>query len=156
MKNEGKKFEEDFIKSLPENVFKIRLKDAGGWAKSNETRFTISNPCDFIILDEKYKSLYMLELKSLKKKSIPYNNMKQIDELTKIQNKYPFIKCMFIINFRDLEKTFLIDVGNLNFIKTLHPNRKSFSYESIEKFGILIPQVKKRVRYKYELEELFI
>ena len=154
MKNEGKKFEEDFIKSLPEKVFRIRLKDAGGWNKSEELRFTSSNPCDFIIQSQK-NSLFILELKTHKGKSIPYSAMKQIEQLYKLQEKYEYIDCSFIINFRDLNKTFIINVIDLIEIQKHNLDRKSFAYKDIEMFGILIEQKLKRIRYKYLLDDVF-
>lgn len=50
MKNEGKKFEDDFIKSINQDkVFVKRLNDnAAGWSGGSNTRFSSNNECDFI------------------------------------------------------------------------------------------------------------
>lgn len=152
-KNEGKRFEEDFIKSLPVNVFRLRLKDAGGWSNADNTRFTPSNPCDFIIQDVRSK-LHMTELKSHKGKSIPYSAMKQLDELFEYFGKYEMIECTFILNFRDLAETYKIDVLDLKTIQVTH-ERKSFSIEHIREYGTLIEQKLKRVRYSYNLDNVF-
>ena len=151
--NYGKQFEEDFIKSLPDYIFRLRLKDAGGWSNAENTRFTVSNPCDFIIQNRQL-NLYMAELKTHKGKSIPYSAMKQLDKMIEYQNKYEYINCIFIINFRDLNKTFIINVLRLDLIRS-DTDRKSFAYDDIKEWGVLIPQKLKRIRYKYDLEEYF-
>ena len=44
MKNIGKKFEEDFRKSIPDNMFYYRFRDSGGtWGGNEKMRFTPSN-----------------------------------------------------------------------------------------------------------------
>ena len=38
--NAGKQFEKDFKASVLDDQFYLRLKDAGGWSKSSDLRFT--------------------------------------------------------------------------------------------------------------------
>jgi len=151
--NNGKRFEEDFIGSLPENVYRLRLKDAGGWSNATNTRFTIKNPCDFIIQSEG-NELSMIELKSHKGKSVPYDVFKQYDDLVKFQDDYSFIYCGAVFNFSDLEETYLISIDNLKIIKE-RSNRKSFGYDDVRELGILILQKKKITRWTYDLVDLF-
>ena len=41
--NAGKQFEKDFKASVLDDQFYLRLKDAGGWSKSVDLRFTPSH-----------------------------------------------------------------------------------------------------------------
>ena len=70
--NEGKKFEEDFKKSMDKyNIWNYRLKDSSGsWSNSNGSRFTPKNICDYIAYNN--GGLYLLELKSHKGSSLPF------------------------------------------------------------------------------------
>ncbi len=48
-KNEGKRFESAFIKSVPDHVLVKRLNDnAAGWSNGTNTRFSSNNECDYI------------------------------------------------------------------------------------------------------------
>ena len=149
MKNEGKRFEEDFIKSLHPETWRLRLQDAGGWSNGNNTRFTISNPCDFIVHDG--ITLYMLELKSHKGKSIPFSCMKQAEGL--------FLHCGhdnvipgFILNFRDLEETYFLK-ADFVWLFMQESGRKSIDIKTCRESGTLITQNKVRVRYRYNFED---
>ena len=152
-KNPGKKFEEDFVKSIPERCDVTRLKDAGGWSNATNMRFTSSNPCDFIVWSGENRQVYKFELKSIKGKSLPFANIKenQLDGLCKSSNKD--VMAWFIVNFRAVNETYWIpalamaceiDIGE----------RKSLSLAKAKEIGILIPQTLIRVRYKYDLDWL--
>jgi recombination protein U len=168
-KNPGKKFEEDFVKSIPDRCDVTRLKDAGGWSKSADLRFTIKNPCDFIVFSGKpdriANQMYKLELKSLKGKSLPYSNIKgKTDKLTVKEASLKFVNAleksqnkgvgaMFIVNFRDVNKTFAVTAD----IVRRHiedAKRSSIPIAWFEEHGVLIKQELVRVRYKYDLEWL--
>lgn len=152
MVNSGKMFEEDFIKSVPEGIFHYRLRDsAGTWQGGENTRFTPSNICDFIIFDG--SKLYLLELKSHKGKSIPISCIrpKQIEGLLQAYRKG--VKAGYILNFRDIEETYFFNANSMNsFLKS--ETRKSIPVATVREYGELIPQEKKRTRYKYDLSNL--
>ena len=58
MSNEGKRFEQDFIGSVPAEWFKYRLNDSSAsWSNNENSRFTPSNICDFIVYNGFYQSL---------------------------------------------------------------------------------------------------
>lgn len=148
----GKKFEEDFKNSFPKDMFIYKLKDAGGWGRSEETRFTISNMCDYIAFDG--ESLLLLELKSTKGKSLPFTRIRdnQYDLLYRESNKknvYPGV----IINFRELEETYLLSIESLMEYKA-NSGRKSYPVDWIKKEGIRIEQQKKITRYRYDIKKL--
>ena len=138
--NEGKKFEQDFTKSL--TCFNYRLRDAGGWSNADNTRFTPSNLCDMIIFKD--DKLYLCELKSVKGKSLP--QPKQLEGLCKIDfdNVFPVI----LINFRELEQTYMVSARAFE-MDLKAKGKVSLNVGDIAKIGQLIPQQKIRTRYKY-------
>lgn len=140
----GKRFEEDFKKSIPKDVFFLRLIDSGGWSNASNTRFTPSNLCDCIVFKE--GRLYLLELKSHKGKSIPVQAMKQLDRMAEIQIQG--VQACMILNYREHNVTYLIAVQSVvECLKT----RKSVPISWCEEHGQLIPQTLKRTRYRYDL-----
>lgn len=146
--NDGKKFEEDFIKSVPENWFKYRLRDSGGsWQGGEKARFTPTNICDFIVYNN---NLWLLELKSHKGKSIPLscireNQMNGLEDALKVG-----VKAGYVFNFRDTEETYFINAFEIcKFVGSTY--RKSIPIDYLKENGVLIPQQKKKVRYKYDL-----
>lgn len=150
--NTGKKFEEDIKKSIDDTAFLYRLRDSGGsWQGGEKSRFTPSNICDFILF--KSPRMYLLELKSHKGKSIPYTVIKQLDKLLDVANrKLENLQCYLLLNFADLEETYLIEVESVASIKE-SKSRKSLSIEDVREYGYKVDQVKKKVRYRYKLLE---
>ena len=145
--NEGKRFEQDFVKSC--NFYILRLNDAGGWSNAENTRFTPSNICDFI--GYKDQKLLLIELKSCAGTSIPFDNMKQIDKLNKVNHDgvYPVV----IMNFRKYNQTFVVKASKLVELRDLL-EKKSFSYNDARLHGELVPQTKKITRYVYDTSVL--
>ena len=152
MKNTGKKFEEDIKKSIDDTAFLYRLRDSGGsWQGGEKSRFTPSNICDFILF--KSPRMYLLELKSHKGKSIPYTAIKQLDKLLEVSNrKLENLGVYLLLNFADLEETYLIEVESVASIRD-SKTRKSLSIEDVREYGYKVDQVKKKVRYRYKLLE---
>ncbi len=149
-KNEGKRFEEDFKNSIPEEWFSYRLRDSSGsWSNTDVSRFTPTNICDFFIFTG--RDLFGVECKSFKGKSIPYANIKdnQLNGLTKISEYYN-AEGLFIFNFRDLAETYVVNAEKITKQKELGL-RKSLSLAEIRELGHQMPQTLKRIRYKYDL-----
>lgn len=155
-KNEGKKFEEDFKKSIPEKYFVYRFKDGTAnfnGAKNENVRFQAHNICDFQVFAE--DKLFLFELKSYNGVSIPLSGIRktQLEEMLKASN-YKNIEPYFILNYRALESVYAINVQTLNeFIK--NAERKSIPVKWCIENGIEIKGYKKKVRFSYELEEFF-
>ena len=151
--NTGKKVEEDIKNSIDSTAFLYRLRDSGGsWQGGNKSRFTPSNICDFILF--KSPRMYLLELKSHKGKSIPYTAIKQLDKLLEVSNrKLENLQCYLLLNFADLEETYLIEVESVASIKE-SKSRKSLSIEDVREYGYRIKQEKKVKRFKYYIEEV--
>ena len=145
--NEGKKFEQDFIKSC--DFYTLRLNDGGGWSNAENTRFTASNICDFVAF--KQGKLYLIELKSCGGTSIPFDNMHQIEKLNMVS--YDGVYPVFILNFRKFEKTYMIKASKLLELKNTC-GKKSINYLDAELYGVHIPQKKKISRYVYDVSIL--
>lgn len=154
IQNEGKKFENDIKQSIPETCWIYRLRDnASSFSGGDNTRFTSSNICDFIMLHDPSKTLYLLELKSTKSTSIPLSMIRQnqIDGLSEA-GKHTLIAGI-IINFRNEHNdTFFIHIKD--FINMLNlTNKKSFNIKDLEnRNAIRIYSNKKRTRYRYDIE----
>lgn len=150
--NEGKKFEEDFKKSIPSWCWCYRFRDsAGTWQGGSKTRFTPSNICDFMVMADK---LFLLELKSHKGSSIPINCIRenQLKQMSEIEKSN--IAAYFIFNFRDKEKTYAIKAKEVkSYVEGTQ--RKSIPISWCEENGIEILSTKKKVRYRYNLTEMF-
>ena len=161
--NQGKIFEDDFKKSVPEYALLYRLSDdAQSFGDSKKLRFSHKKPFDFQIWNPKTRTLYALELKTVSGKAISFERTKedkgeihyhQIEGLNK-WNQYDGTVCGFIIKFRELETTVFIDIGDFN---TLIGKiaKKSFNYKDLVDSSLpylIIPQQKKRVRYTYDID----
>ena len=143
-KDEGKLFETDFKKSIGSHVFIQRLKDDTAGFKG------VANICDYILYQ--YPNIYLLELKSLKGKSLPFSRIRdaQLKGLAK-SDEIRGVIGGFIINFRDYEETYFISVVDmLHYIE--NSSRKSISLDYCRENGTKIGQHKIRTRYKYDVD----
>ncbi len=152
--NSGKAFEQDLKNSVPEWCWIYRFKDgtANFNGKKNENvRFQANNICDFMVMGS--KQLFLLELKTHGGVSIPFDCIRknQIEEMAKVNHES--IEAYFILNFRDLEKTYAVKAKVLKeYMES--SERKSIPLLWCEKNSIEIPTEKKRTRYKYNLKNL--
>ncbi len=145
--NEGKKFEQDFIRSLPEGSFHLRLKDGGGWSNADNTRFTSSNICDSVVYYQ--GKMILVELKSHKGKSVPFSCLKQHEDLSRKTHDVEGVCGVFVINFRDMNETYMIWSQLVTDFIELY-ERKSLPIAYVKEYGYLIPQKLKRTRYRYD------
>lgn len=153
-KDAGKVFEADIKASIPPEFFIERYKDDTAGFKG------VANPADFRLY--KYPYTFLWELKSHKGKSIPLGKIRnsQLKGMRKA-HFYSGVYCGFLLNYRDLEETYLISFADLvgeYYILTNEGNyepkpdgRKSIPVDWSRENGIRIPQNKKRVRYSYDL-----
>ena len=168
-KNVGKKFEDNWKKSVPEDVYFLRLHDsANSFNQGSSTlRFSMKSPYDCQLFDGKSRTLYCLELKSASGKSMSFERKKgdnksanikfhQIESLTKA-SKYDGIQAGFIMNFRfedkDTEITYFQSITDFNrMIK--NTNKKSFNIIDLLKYNpIKIEQTKKKINYTYNVKK---
>ncbi|MDF2608960.1 MAG: Penicillin-binding protein-related factor putative recombinase [Lachnospiraceae bacterium] len=154
--NEGKVFEQNFRKSIPDDVYYQRLHDSSiGFDIENSTqRFALKSPYDYILY---YKgNMYCLELKTTKNKAISYAGSSpmikqhQIDELMKAHDK----GCVagFILNFRDTSNTYFMRIKYFEYLSKML-NKNSFNEKDLQlcPYCIVIPSKKLKVNYRYDL-----
>lgn len=163
--NDGKKFEQAFQKSIPDEILVKRFNDnAASFGGSKNTRFSSTNECDYELFDPKSRTLYFIELKSSLSsltfwredfdKGTFQIKKNQILGLEKF-NKYENVVCGLIINFRNTESndTFFIYIDEfINYTKNL--NKKSINISDVKKMNpIIINSNKKRTNYSYDIGE---
>lgn len=163
MPNIGKIFETQWKVSTPSYALLYRLPDsAQAFGGNNNLRFSSKPPFDYLMWDSKKHILYALELKTVAGKAISFERSKeenreihwhQIEGLNK-WNKYDGIICGFVIEFRMIEKTVFIDIGDFNKLINVII-KKSFNFDDLDKYNIryvTIGQTKARTRYTYDID----
>ena len=163
MPNIGKRFEQDFIKSTPDDVGVIRLPDAAqSFYKSSNLRFSHKNPYDYILWMPKTLTLYALELKTVKGKSISFERTKeehgeihyhQIVGLDNFDNIGECV-CGFVIEFRELETTVFIPIKEFLKLQNTIP-KKSFNFNDLSEYSvnyITINQKLLKTHYRYDID----
>lgn len=156
MNNNGKIFEEEIKKSIPEGCFYYRFKDGTGnfaGLKNENVRFQAKNICDCMVMAKEF--LYLLELKNTEVSSLPFANIKgnQLEGLSNINHSK--IKTYFVVCFRKKERCFFAEAKNVKeFIETT--DRKSIPLSWFEENAREIEMTKVRVKYKYNLKEILI
>lgn len=152
--NVGKLFEQDFKLSVPDTCWIYRLRDnASSFAGGTNTRFTSSNICDYIMLDDITRTLFLIECKSVKDKSMSFSVIRQ-NQLDGLQeaSKHHLI-AGFLLNFRtENNDTFFVLIDEfLDMMNSI--NKESFNIKDLESIGASrIECEKKRTRYRYNIE----
>ena len=160
--NEGKKFEEDIKKSIPDNVYCYRIKDpAQSFGRDSKfTRFSLKNECDFFFY--KKPILIAAELKSNQGTSISFAKEKgekgdiKYDQIVFLSSAQRFgIKAGFILNYRRTDTTYWICISDfITFIE--NTEKKSINEKDlIEYNAVIIPARKKIKRNTYDLSFLW-
>lgn len=169
-KNAGKIFEEDIKNSIDEDrCLLIRLNDQPQ-SFTNTAKFSLKNPCDYLLFDSLTKLFIPLELKTTKYRSMSFEDIKeenpknalihkhQIEGLLKF-SKYDGVKSGFLLNFRTdetrIQRTYFITIQNfINMCEKI--NKKSFNEIDLLTIGKAnkLDGVKKRTRYKWDVSEL--
>lgn len=159
MKNLGKKFEENWKKSVPNYIFYYRFRDSGSsyYGGNQNLRFSASNIADCLLQDP-FTGLHLIELKNHKGKSIPLNCIignktkeKQIKDLVEA-NKYSSVYSSLIVFFSDIERCFELSINNfIEFIQK--EDRKSIPIEYFEKYGFEIEVTKIKTNYRFNIEK---
>ena len=160
--NAGKIFENNFKKSVPKEVFYLRLKDSASSFKQDScaTRFTLQNPYDILLFDT--ISLYTFELKSTDGTSFSFQ--RENDKSSKMikfhqikgllnANEYDNVYSGFVFDFRKSE-TYFLRISN--FVKFMNNTEKvSINEKDIINYGgIKITKARKKVNYTYDIKTL--
>ena len=162
--NVGKLFEQSFRNSVPSYALYYRLPDPPQSFGGGNLRFSSKNPFDCLIWDSERHTLFAIEIKTVSGKSISFERSKQEKgeiHFHQIQglndwSKYDGIIAGFIIEFRQIEKTVFIRIEDFNKLIEKIP-KKSFNFDDLDSNEIdyiFIPQHKKKVNYRYDVEEL--
>lgn len=166
--NVGKRFEENWRKSVPDNVLYYRLKDqAQSFSRFSDLRFSSKNPCDCFLFSSPY--LFALELKSVgttsisfeseedeKKKNtkvIHYHQIKGLREFAGYKN----VIAGFLFNFRKKDGTEITYFQHINDFDQMIDsiNKKSFNEKDLMQFNpIIVNSRKLKVNYRYYVSEL--
>lgn len=163
LQNIGKRFEQDWIKSVPDYVGVLRIPDAAqSFYKSSNLRFSRKNPFDFLLWCPNALTLYTLELKTVKGKSISFERTKDehgeihYHQIVGLENfeKIGECVCGFIIEFRELETTIFLPINEFIKLQELI-SKKSFNYNDLVNNNIkfiTIPQKMLKTHYRYDIE----
>lgn len=168
-KNVGKIFESDFKASVPSYSLLIRLNDPPQSFGGGTARFSIKNPCDFLLFDTKRRTLLCCELKTTKYKSISYEDVNgednqsrmihkhQISGLTKFSEYNNVIPC-FIFNFRDeannCERCYFQRIEDFNNMVGKLDKKSCNELDLLSNNAIRIKGEKKKVHYRWDIENL--
>lgn len=165
MKNQGKLFEQEWAKSVPDYTLLYRLPDsAQSFGRNSNLRFSNKSPFDYLLWDSHEHILYALELKTVKGHSISFERSKEESKEIHYHqivglntwNSYDGIVGGFLISFRDKEKTVFLPIDSFNrLVETI--NKKSFNLDDLNNSNLpfcVIPQRKIRTRYTYDVTAL--
>jgi len=168
MKNVGKIFEDKFKESVPDYCLLIRLPDPPqAFTQRKDTRFSHKNPFDYIMFDTNSRTLFCLELKSTKNKSISFENIDTDEEQKRMIHRHQILglkRCSeyrnitagFLFNFRDennnMERTYFQSIEDFySMVRKLD----KFSFNEIDLIlnnSIKIQGIKKRTRYIWDID----
>lgn len=144
--NAGKIFEFQVMNSIPNYMFKLRLKDTVMQFKND------TNPCDMIVFYD--GRFYMLELKSTQNTSLPFANIHyhQFKDL-ELAAKVKGVHAGFLIEMRNYNETYYLPIDKaLDYVE--NSGRKSFAISFLRENGIKVEQTLKRTRYSFNMEKL--
>lgn len=160
MKNLGKIFEENWKKSIPEDIFFYRFRDSGSsyYGGNQMLRFSSSNIADCMIFTPE-SGLHLIELKSHKGKSIPLScilgneknktKKKQIQDLVDA-NEHSGVYSSIIIFFSDVERCFELPINEfVDFVSK--GDRKSIPIEYCEKRGWEIEVTRLKTNHRFNV-----
>ena len=152
--NAGKLFESDIKSSIPDECWLYRLRDnASSFAGGTNTRFTSSNICDYILFDDKTRTLFLIECKSTKGTSIPLTRIRENQKKGLVEAGKHCLVAGLLLNFRNENNdTFFVTIDNyVNMVERI--KKKSFNIKDlIENGAVRVNCEKKRSRWKYDIE----
>lgn len=169
--NPGKIFEQDIVSSIDKEKFLVhRLKDSAQSFNRNAA-FAWNNPCDFFVYSTANNMLFPIEAKSTKYKSFTYDDPYGMEKESKMVkrhqilslkdfSKYNGVFPMFLFNFREIgdnkeQYTYAQHIDD--FMRMIDEiDKNSFNIIDVIKCGgVRVHGVKKRTRYKWQIEEFF-
>lgn len=153
--NAGKLFELDIKSSVPDGCWLYRLRDnASSFAGGANTRFTSSNICDYILLDDQTKTLFLIECKSTKGTSVPLSMIRESQIKGLVEAGKHCLVAGLLINFRNANNdTFFIRIDDyVAMVENI--GKESFNIKDLmENDAVRLDCEKKRSRWKYDIEK---
>jgi penicillin-binding protein-related factor A (putative recombinase) len=133
--NPGKKFQNDFVKSLSPQLTCVRLNDSREGLKHERC------VSDYLVYNG--QTLHAVELKTHKGRSIQIGEnqaikIHQIEGLIGFEKK-PNCEGIFILNFREHKETYRIMASNLSYLYK-HEKKKSITINDCKEHGFLVPE----------------
>lgn len=165
-KTTGKRFEENFEASCIFYGFcPERLKDGGGWNRGENTSFTISNVCDFIVASE--NTTFYIENKSFSGTSFPLSNIlgqtesqkskniKKVKKLVEKDSGYSFVKSFYLI--LDVKSDIVYCIRAFKILEHIENSTvASLNLKKLEEMSeVVIQGVKIRTNSRYDVREAF-
>nr|DAN63669.1 MAG TPA: penicillin-binding protein-related factor A [Herelleviridae sp.] len=162
--NKGYVLQDNIKKSCEkQDILFYRFKDSPfSFANSDKTKFTINNICDCMMFLA--NKLLFVELKSTKGKSFSFTerSLRQLNDINKIIHNKQGLKRFgvygcFIIEFRELEETYFIQVQDiLNYLN--ENNTKTINIQKYIKNNKFVKVEQKLLRknYTFDIRKLFI
>lgn len=169
MSNVGKVFENDFKKSVNSHHLLIRLNDPPQSFGGGTARFSIKNPCDYLLMDTKHRTLVCLELKTTKFKSISYEDVDGDDNTSRMIHKhqifgltkfseYGSVEAGFLFNFRDdksaCERCYFMRIEDFNNMIKDSNKHSCNEIDILTNGAIKVHGKKKRTRYTWDIDSL--
>lgn len=162
--NKGKVFENNWRKSVPDDVYYCRLKDNASMF-ATDAKYSLTNPYDCILFKE--GTMFCLELKSTNNNRMSFEDKPksaknaiihyhQIEGL-RTAGKYNGICAGFVFNFRNdtlgTEITYFQDIKDFDRMISVI-NKHSFNVIDLLKFNpVKIESEKKRINYNYDIDK---
>ena len=144
----GKAFEAVVKRDLLQVPFVLveRLYDVMSGYKNQRS------PADFIVYNNPFMTY--LECKSIRGNSIPFNDIRQLDDLNdRLDLGIPGVRCWIIVWFIDKKKTYVIDARVAKYLRD-NSGKKSISTQDCEKHAVEVPAMYKRVYATYDFSHI--
>lgn len=145
----GKKFEQDFQKSVPTGFYYYRLRDAAGWRVGTDTRFTVSNDYDMFMFALGY--LFAIELKTVKGRSIPFSALNSNQEMGLMKAAaHEGVQSGVLVFLRASDEIFWVPIWEWVSAKA-RLERKSLGLTELRDIGIAVSFRRPRTRIKVDV-----
>ena len=142
----GNRFQQDFVKSVSENVLVERYRDAP------VTFRHVDNPADFWMFNGKFITL--IECKTTQEYTFALSNIRRNQLMKLLQHiTYKNVFGGFLIEYRSLEKCFYVAAENFT-EWFLQRDRESIPFNWIKEHGVEIPGTKLRTHFRWDINKL--
>ncbi len=150
----GKKFEQDFQKSVPTGFYFYRLRDAAGWRVGTDTRFTVSNDYDMFMFALGW--LFAIELKTVKGKSISFKSLNPNQEMGLMRAAaHEGVQSGVLVFLRASDEIFWVPIWEWVSAKA-RLERKSLGLTELRDIGIAVSFRRPRTRIRVDVYKFVV